>query len=313
VPLPAVFSGSFLRFGTRGLIGGHPPFGLLLEDQGFEEGLGDPHTAERRWMPVHVSHDAPDPTAAAKEAQNTAKQDAIGLAYMIPIVGTAMHFAEGDIVEGLISGVGDVLFFGGLALKALKAGRVAVAMNRASVAANLGIGVYRTGQAWVSLTQENYWAAGGQGGEAAIRLLMSIFSATRIPAAKKPKSGAGKAAVAKPKPAGIPEATRLSAAEQATAARLQAQRGLRLRESPHVGAEYVDELGRTYDALGNPRASEFWNEGAFLRSIDSHLLKANDFTVIDMTGFTQSQTSAVNSYINSLPKTSQERIIRIGF
>src|SRR5579885_1517160 len=83
-------------------------------------------------------------------------------------------------------------------------------------------------------------------------------------------------------PVGIPNATRLSTAEQATAARLQAQTGLTLRESPHRGAEYIDDLGRTYDALGDPRASQFWDEKRFLSSIDHHLLKSNDFTVIDL-------------------------------
>src|SRR5262249_47170890 len=114
-------------------------------------------------------------------------------------------------------------------------------------------------------------------------------------------------------PIGIPNATRLSPAEQATAARLQAQTGLRLRESPHVGSEYVDDLGRTYDALGDPIASQFWNEQQFLRSIDSHLLKSNDFTVIDMTGFAQQQIDVVRNHVNGLPRASQAKIIRIGF
>jgi hypothetical protein len=47
-------------------------------------------------------------------------------------------------------------------------------------------------------------------------------------------------------------------------------------ESPHVGAEYVDDLGRSFDALGSPAASAHWNQTQFLRSIDSHLLKSND-------------------------------------
>jgi hypothetical protein len=112
---------------------------------------------------------------------------------------------------------------------------------------------------------------------------------------------------------GIPNATRLSPAEQATAARLQAQTGLKLRESPHRGAEFIDDLGRTYDALGNPKASQFWNEKRFLNSIDNHLLKSNDFTVIDLTGFTQQQFTVVRNYVDGLPQASQAKIIRIGF
>jgi len=106
---------------------------------------------------------------------------------------------------------------------------------------------------------------------------------------------------------------RLSPAEQATAARLQAQTGLRLRESPHVGSEYVDDLGRTYDALGDPIASRFWDELQFLRSIDRNILKSNDFTFIDMTGFTQQQIDVVRNHVNGLPQASQAKIMRIGF
>lgn len=116
---------------------------------------------------------------------------------------------------------------------------------------------------------------------------------------------------------GIPGAARLSLVEQATVARLQrlpAFRGRTFRESEHVGAEYVDDLGRTYDQLGNPLASSRgWNERKFLKSIDDHLLKSNDFTVIDLTGFTKSQIEGVSGYIDSLPTASQAKIIRIGF
>jgi hypothetical protein len=84
-------------------------------------------------------------------------------------------------------------------------------------------------------------------------------------------------------------------------------------ESPHVGAEYVDDLGRSYDALGMPAASKYWNERQFLASINSHLLKSNDFTVVDLTGFTSEQVGAVSGYVNSLSSELQARIIRIGF
>jgi len=89
--------------------------------------------------------------------------------------------------------------------------------------------------------------------------------------------------------------------------------GTRLKESPHVGAEYVDDLGRSYDALGRPAASKYWNEQKFLKSVDSHLVKSNDFTAVDMTGFTEAQKVAVRGYLDSLPAMSQSRIIRIGF
>jgi hypothetical protein len=114
-------------------------------------------------------------------------------------------------------------------------------------------------------------------------------------------------------PRGIPNAKRLSKAEQATAERLQQKLGVKLEESPHAGAEYVDDLGRTYDAVGSPEASKFWNKKEFLKSIDRHLMKSNDFTVIDLTGFTPEQVVAVRAHLDSLPSTQQAKIIRIGF
>jgi Pretoxin HINT domain len=119
---------------------------------------------------------------------------------------------------------------------------------------------------------------------------------------------------ADPCPPAIPDAARLTDAEQATAGRLlQQQPGLVLTESPHPGSEYVDQFGRTYDALGSPAASQFWNPEEFLSSIDSHLLKSNDFTVVDLTGFSGEQINVVTDFINSLPQASQAKIIRIGF
>jgi hypothetical protein len=54
-------------------------------------------------------------------------------------------------------------------------------------------------------------------------------------------------------------------------------------------------------------------EQQFLKSIESHLLKSNDFTVIDLTGFKEAQISAVKNYVHSLPQASQAKIIKIGF
>jgi hypothetical protein len=89
--------------------------------------------------------------------------------------------------------------------------------------------------------------------------------------------------------------------------------GIALEESPHVGAEYVDALGRTYDALGSPAASQFWNAKQFIQSIAAHLLKSNDFTVVDLTGFTQAQIAQVGAYLGTLSESALARIIKIGF
>ena len=114
----------------------------------------------------------------------------------------------------------------------------------------------------------------------------------------------------------IPDATRLDPAEQATAGRLMQHpdfAGRTFEESPHVGAEYIDDLGRSYDAVGRPQASQFWDEQTFLDSIDVHLLKSNHYTVIDLTQFTPEQVAAVRAHIDRLPAKQQARIVRIGF
>jgi hypothetical protein len=112
---------------------------------------------------------------------------------------------------------------------------------------------------------------------------------------------------------GLNNATRLSADELATGQRLESLLGRSLKESPHVGAEFIDDLGRTYDALGVPNALKFWNEKEFVDSIDGHLLKSNDFTVIDLTGFTPEQIAAVQRHLSTLTSEQLSRTIRIGF
>lgn len=115
---------------------------------------------------------------------------------------------------------------------------------------------------------------------------------------------------------GIPDATRLSSAEQATAARLMRLDDFQdrsFKESPHVGAEYVDDLGRSYDAVGTPRAALYWNRQQFLSSISQHLLKSNDFTVIDASGFEFHHVAAVREYVDALPCHLRARVVRIEF
>jgi RHS repeat-associated protein len=111
----------------------------------------------------------------------------------------------------------------------------------------------------------------------------------------------------------IPDASRLTDTEQATAGRLMQQEGLTLYESDHLGAEYIDQFGRSYDALGTPEASQYWNQSQFFESIKHHLRKVNDFTVIDLTGFAEAHKNAVRNFVNSLPAAQQDKIIKIAF
>jgi hypothetical protein len=82
--------------------------------------------------------------------------------------------------------------------------------------------------------------------------------------------------------------------------------------SDHEGAEFVSAAGRTDDALGTPAAYRFWNEKAFLSSIDRHLRKSNDFTVIDLTGASRAQIDAIRRHVGSLESELQDRILYVG-
>jgi hypothetical protein len=89
--------------------------------------------------------------------------------------------------------------------------------------------------------------------------------------------------------------------------------GKRLRESPHIGAEYIDDLGRSYDAVGHPNSKEFWNAQQFFDSFDGHLLKPNYRTVIDASNFSPSQIAQVRAHLAGLTQAQLDTIIRIGF
>jgi RHS repeat-associated protein len=111
----------------------------------------------------------------------------------------------------------------------------------------------------------------------------------------------------------IQNSTKLNDAEKATGMRLL-EKGHRIEPGAHIGEEFVDDLGRSYDVVGTPKASKFWNEDEFKRSIDRHLKdKSNDFTVIDLTEFTPEQVDAVRKHIDKLPQEAQDKIIRVGF
>ncbi len=105
----------------------------------------------------------------------------------------------------------------------------------------------------------------------------------------------------------------LSEYERATMQRAMDKTGLKLRESPNISEEFLDEQDHAYDAMGTPQASKYWNWQDFQRSIDRHLLKSNTTTIIDLTDFAPEQISRVRNYVNSLAPELQKRIIRIGF
>jgi len=112
-----------------------------------------------------------------------------------------------------------------------------------------------------------------------------------------------------------PNLGRLSESERGTLPRLQAMFPDRVfRVSPEErDGEYFDDLGRTYDQMGDAETSQYWNAQKFFRSINNHLMKSASFTVIDLTGFSNHVISDITDYVNSLPEGEQAKIIRIGF
>lgn len=106
--------------------------------------------------------------------------------------------------------------------------------------------------------------------------------------------------------------SRLSAAERDTGERLGKLLGSELREGAHVGEEYlVAGTTKTIDAMGQPRAYQFWNEKQFINAIDDHLRKAVDYVAIDLKGASKAQIKVVTDYVNKLPKEQQARVIYV--
>ena len=135
----------------------------------------------------------------------------------------------------------------------------------------------------------------------------------KVPAAAKPIAAAGPAVL-------DPSITKYAKRpEQLTAKRLAEGfpefngRTFKGVPPPDPGYDWTDDLGRTYDAMGDGTTATNLNVSAFIKSLDRHLLKGNNFTVIDLTGYKPDQIAAITQYVNSLPPAKQSIIRRIGF
>ena len=106
--------------------------------------------------------------------------------------------------------------------------------------------------------------------------------------------------------------SRLDGDEILTGQRLAQQEGLQLTESEHIGAEYVDTAGKSYDAMGTPKAYEYFNQKQFQSAIDDHILKSNHFTAIDLTGASPDQATIIKNYVGTLDKAKQAKVIFVG-
>ena len=86
--------------------------------------------------------------------------------------------------------------------------------------------------------------------------------------------------------------------EAETAVRIENHLGVRLRRAPSWSrADWVDQDGRTYDAVGNFASCYFDRQWPQLRyQIERHLTKA-DLVPVDVSGFTPGQVRLVAQFI----------------
>jgi len=112
----------------------------------------------------------------------------------------------------------------------------------------------------------------------------------------------------------ISMSTRLAAQEISTGVRLAEQTGARLVQSEHVGAEFVDAAGKTYDAMGGGKAFNAKNFGdgtKFMESIVKHVNKSVDKVAIDLKGASKDQVGAIKDFVKTLTKKQQDKVIYV--
>ncbi|MFG3682633.1 WXG100 family type VII secretion target [Micromonospora chalcea] len=95
-----------------------------------------------------------------------------------------------------------------------------------------------------------------------------------------------------------PATGRFRPAEAETAVRIEQQRGVRLRRAlSDSSADWVDEVGRTYDAVGNFPGQYFDRQWPQLQyQIERHLEKA-DLVPVDVSRFSAQQAAMVEQFI----------------
>jgi RHS repeat-associated protein len=112
---------------------------------------------------------------------------------------------------------------------------------------------------------------------------------------------------------GLDPATKsFRAIEAQVATRLESQLGRRLSRDLSGAADWVDDLGRTFDAVG-PIPSQHFNLQSVTNSIGSHLNKQGlNKVVVDLSGLSSSQASQVSRYISNLPSSQANKIMILG-
>jgi hypothetical protein len=105
-----------------------------------------------------------------------------------------------------------------------------------------------------------------------------------------------------------PLSGRYRSGEEEAAIRLETRVGILTRDPTGVG-DWIDAHGRACDAVG-PVPMAHFNEQAFVRQIDRHLLKHGvDFVVVDVTGLLDTQARAAMDHVAGLPDQQRQRII----
>lgn len=109
------------------------------------------------------------------------------------------------------------------------------------------------------------------------------------------------------------EEAALKPGEADTASRLMADpsyNGGQLRgfAENNAGEDFIDENGKTYDAIGTARAYSNWNSPQFLRALYGHLYqKSADYTVLDLTGASSDQIDSIFSAMDSWAENAAPR------
>jgi RHS repeat-associated protein len=103
---------------------------------------------------------------------------------------------------------------------------------------------------------------------------------------------------------------RLSQAELSTGTALASRLGRNLSVSGHVGSEFVDALGKTYDAMGSANAFQHpkFDIGKFADSMLGHFRKSNNHTVIDLRGATKEQMKEIRKRAGDIAGSSDHFI-----
>lgn len=85
-----------------------------------------------------------------------------------------------------------------------------------------------------------------------------------------------------------------------------------LKRDPSKTGDWVDQNGKTYDAVG-PAPSEHFDPESFNGQIDRHLRKQGlDVVVVDVEGLSPEQEGQVRKHVGDLPLSEQGRVIVQG-